>query len=360
MEDIVQNMNLQELSRLEGFGSFIKYVCEQNNLLDLKSILEYQKDNNNFFSLDYCSKDVNRKLMEVCAKYKQLIVNLKCEIISSKKFIQEKKDEINGIPNYSLEELSEREKLNIRAHNSCKYFNLNTLKDLIHFYDENGNFLKVRNCGRKSNDELISICKKYKQLDLQASDNKFGLSKYTINEVVVINKLKFKTLFELAIEDKLSQRTQNICQSNKLDNLYLILIYYVSNKDFLGFQNCGKESNAELIRLCKKYLNIQLSTKIQNSDDSNEIVVSQIDNLSTKQKAVLNNFIYLKYSKLTIRSKNGLSNLLQNSITIGTIKNEIYANKYYNVEKIRNVGELSEQEITHFFLEVKELIELVL
>ncbi|MCK9613823.1 MAG: sigma factor-like helix-turn-helix DNA-binding protein [Bacteroidales bacterium] len=47
-----------------------------------------------------------------------------------------------------------------RTKNIIKYEDLETIKKLIEYYTEKRNFLDVRNCGRKSNNELIKLSKR--------------------------------------------------------------------------------------------------------------------------------------------------------------------------------------------------------
>ncbi|MCG6191358.1 DNA-directed RNA polymerase subunit alpha C-terminal domain-containing protein [Maribellus maritimus] len=152
-------MELQELFINKDIDSFTIYVCKQNNLLDLESILDYHQNHNNFLGLDYCSKEDNQKLLLLCSKYSSRSVNTEKTNLPQEPLRFDQKH----IPNYSLEQLAEIEELGIRSQNACKYFSLNSLKDIIHYYKKNGDFLKVRNCGRKSNDELIEVCKKYEE-----------------------------------------------------------------------------------------------------------------------------------------------------------------------------------------------------
>ncbi len=53
------------------------------------------------------------------------------------------------------------EKISVRSINICKYSNLNDIISLLAHFRKYGNFLNVRNCGKKSNEELISVCLKY-------------------------------------------------------------------------------------------------------------------------------------------------------------------------------------------------------
>ena len=57
------------------------------------------------------------------------------------------------------------ENLSVRSQNICEWNNLEDLVSILHYYWENNDFFKLRNCGQKSNTELISLCKKYENFD---------------------------------------------------------------------------------------------------------------------------------------------------------------------------------------------------
>jgi len=356
MQSANTNIELKELSITENIDKITLLVCTQNKLTDLQKILNFKNKNTNFLSLEYSNSAVNQKLLSICEKYENRIESNTIDLINNE--IQDEEQEIvQNTPNYTIEFLCDIENLGIRGYNACKYFNLLTLKDLIDFYNANGNFLKVRNCGKKSNKELITICEKYKNYQF------FESSESAHKEHENSEEILSSTIFQLSKKENLSIRSQNVCESNGLINLSLILEYYYKNGDFKKLRNCGSNSNSELIAICDKYRKYKEYNnsiiQIQSSEKQENPLINKIDNLTTKQKAVLNNIIYSKFNQLSVRNKNALSFLLQDSITIRAIKEEFFEIEDYDFKKIKNVGQLTEQEIEAFTNEVKELIELV-
>lgn len=68
----------------------------------------------------------------------------------------------NPIPiNYHLIELKITEGLSERAKNICLDNSLDSLFKVIEFYKANGDFLSLRNCGKKTNEELVAMAQKY-------------------------------------------------------------------------------------------------------------------------------------------------------------------------------------------------------
>jgi len=61
----------------------------------------------------------------------------------------------------TIDEIYRKEKLSIRSYHACKYNEIHTIYDLIKYFKKNKTFTKFRNCGRKSNEELIDLCYKF-------------------------------------------------------------------------------------------------------------------------------------------------------------------------------------------------------
>lgn len=61
----------------------------------------------------------------------------------------------------TIDEIYKKEEISVRSYHVCKYNELNSISDLKKYYNKNKSFEKLRNCGRKSNEELIEICSKY-------------------------------------------------------------------------------------------------------------------------------------------------------------------------------------------------------
>lgn len=168
-------------------------------------------------------------------------------------------------------------------------------------------------------------------------------------------------LKELADIENLSVRTCNICKYNGLLDLKKILQYFWENGDFKKLRNCGSKSNQELINICNKYKNAipkLVKPTIEFKKEEN-VFVQIIDNLTIKQKAILNNLINAKFKNLTPRSVNALSNYLENAITIRNLKYYIFSNPNFDIGALQNVGSKAGGEINLFLKETKELIELV-
>lgn len=61
----------------------------------------------------------------------------------------------------TIEEIYYSEDLSVRSFNVCNDNGLKDLPSILRYFQENKTFDNLRNCGRKSNEELIALCLKY-------------------------------------------------------------------------------------------------------------------------------------------------------------------------------------------------------
>jgi len=143
------------------------------------------------------------------------------------------KDVINN--NISLHELSEIEDLSARTKNICEYCNLIDIQSILDYYWVNFDFLKLRNCGKKSNLELIEICHKYEKIVYQPKieifPEKLIISENTVNPI--IEKIDSLTIRQKKIVNNLIENHLNelsVRSSNALR------AYFGSNIDIIGIK----------------------------------------------------------------------------------------------------------------------------
>lgn len=342
-------MDLQDLYLNKDIDSYTMYVCRQNNLLDLESILDYHRVNNNFLGLEYCSKKENQKLLLLCSIYSSHpAVPEQITDLPQESLFKEKKH----IPNYTLEQLAEIEELEVRSYNACKYFSLDTLRDIIYYYKKNGDFLKVRNCGRKSNDELIDVCTKYEgffidELITQIEEENKNPIVTKIEELKVRQKKIVNNLINSSFND-LSVRSSNALK-NYLDGEINLKgfksIFAEQNFKLTNLRNVGKKSIEEI----QTFLNL-ISEQIE--------IVSVFDNEDELTIELFNSFLTRTFGvSPAILSKIGnkydFSNGLPIFKTIDVLINgdflfdvkekEVFRRglMYYNSKKVYSLDEIS-------------------
>ncbi len=189
--------------------------------------------------------------------------------------------------NISLNKLIEVENLGVRGYNACKYFNLLTLKDLIEYYNTNGDFLKVRNCGKKSNEELITICEKYKnykfiELSEYAHENYISKPGKIIPENLIEKQIEKLTVRQKKILNNIINshvRNLTIRAFNCIDNFSnsdfslsgLEEIIIKRDYNFNNLRNVGIQTENEL-RFCFKDIREQIDL-ILSFNDENDFVI---------------------------------------------------------------------------------------
>lgn len=72
----------------------------------------------------------------------------------------------------TLDDLKKKVALSVRSYNVCYGSSLNSIEEIKEFYLKFGSFLSIRNCGEKSNKELISLSEKYINNELSFEEEK--------------------------------------------------------------------------------------------------------------------------------------------------------------------------------------------
>lgn len=110
----------------------------------------------------------------------------------------------------TIDEIYKKEEISVRSYHVCKYNELNSISDLKKYYYKNKSFEKLRNCGRKSNEELIEICNKYpddyyenKEIEVKEENPlKSIISDLTRVQREVINSFIFVNTNSLSVRSK--------------------------------------------------------------------------------------------------------------------------------------------------------------
>jgi hypothetical protein len=132
-------MNLDQLRNIENLSVRAYNVCINSNLKSFELILNWYKKYGNFKKLRNCGSNTNDELVLICIKYIDY--------------------ETGSLTDDKESELSLENAVSVRAYNVCVYNNLSTVESLIDYFAKYGSFSKFRNCGLKTNLELVAFCK---------------------------------------------------------------------------------------------------------------------------------------------------------------------------------------------------------
>jgi hypothetical protein len=232
--------------------------------------------------------------------------------------------------------------LSIRSYHACINNGIDNLSDLQEYLIINKSFMRFKNCGRKSNEELIEIC----------NESHLNQNFRTLNK----SNLK-KTIDEIYNKEKISARTYNVCKSNKLNSIEDLIDFFQrgthkkQSQPFLYLKNCGKKSNEELINICYQY-NENQDFEILN-ESNNKITISE---LTRVQREVINNFILVNTNYLSVRSKNAVRLILEGNFKIKNFAQKILFSETFNVKNIKNIGARCIPELKIYFLLVSDFL----
>lgn len=177
----------------------------------------------------------------------------------------------------TIEEIFNSKALSVRSYNICNNNLLRDLSAILKHYSEYKTFSNIRNCGTRSNEELIEFCLNNIQKDSLDSTNTENLeikdkysqiiSRYTRSQREVVN-----SFLEYNINN-LSNRSKNIMYNLlncnlKVNNFYDKILKN-SNFRFKDVKNSGLRTELELSQLLKKVK--KFIEEIFNNNNLNEI-----------------------------------------------------------------------------------------
>ena len=260
-------MTLKDLNNRQEINNRTFDVCIFNNLKTLNELINYYEKNISFDKLRYCDNESKKELFNIYQNY-------------TKKSFNEHFDDSNVKESLNI---SIKELLSVRSYHVCKYNNLNSLKDLKEYYFINKSFNKLRNCGRKSDEELIEICNKYQlnHFDNQETEIKLKnplkiiileltrVQREVINSFILVNtnylsvRSKNAIIIHLRKNLKIKNFAERILLSDNFNvkniknvggKCVLELEIYISNiKDFL-YEISQSNNEKKLISLKNNFL----------------------------------------------------------------------------------------------------------
>ncbi len=267
----------------------------------------------------------------------------------------------------TIEEIYYSEDISVRSFNVCNDNGLKDLAKILKHYQKYKTFNNLRNCGGKSNEELIKLCLKYINVDILYA-----------NEILISKSLFSKiepNLSDIQIEEinnsilnnskSLSVRSKNSIRFFLRGNLDIRNIYekILSDEDFSihKLRSVGKSSIPEIIQFIESIKNelFQISNfNVDNNQFSKpqNPIITIISNFTRTQREIVNSFIEINSNNLSNRSKNAITSFLNGNLKIRNISEKILINELFNIYHIRNVGAKSVKELTSFIDSIKEFI----
>lgn len=177
----------------------------------------------------------------------------------------------------TIEEIYTTEDISARSFNVCNDNNLRYLSEILNHYREYRTFENLRNCGKKSNEELITLCLKHIDYDnnqIVVTSKPQNELLLTINNFTITQREIVNSFIEINLNN-LSKRSKNSISSFLNGNLK---IQNISNKiltnerfNYQNIRNAGDKSITELKNFIESI--IEIIKKVSEVDNENELVV---------------------------------------------------------------------------------------
>lgn len=245
----------------------------------------------------------------------------------------------------SIEELLNNDEISVRSFNLCGYNDLMNTQDITKHFLNKGTFLNLRNCGRKSNDELINVAEQYLESIGEENLNKKGETGNLFDYTSELSEIKmdiFNNYLSYYLENT-TARSRNVFDKN-FGTSNKRLNFFLKTSDFLTLENSGSSTVLELKSIKAKLLN-----DIEN-----------IKNISDEDVNSFFNTSYLKSKFPTLEIEENIANskiliadhflknpYIFNDNEIEIIKNNltIFDNKKHTLEKTADFLNLSRERV---------------
>jgi hypothetical protein len=144
-EESFVNLKLNKLTKKHNWSRRTRNFCLKMGIGDLKALIDFSvRNGGSFDELSYCSRKTELELKETIDFYSSLkprhLINQVSEIDL----------------NLAIAELSVSHNWSIRTTNCCLYEGISDLRGLILYFNRHQSFLTLKNCGKKTNNELLA------------------------------------------------------------------------------------------------------------------------------------------------------------------------------------------------------------
>ncbi len=192
----------------------------------------------------------------------------------------------------TIEEIYNASEISIRSYNVCTNNDINTVSKLIEVYYKHGSFEHFRNCGVKTNLELIEICEKYNNkyiYELQNEQPVISPIEEMLNGLTRTQREVINSYINIQIND-LSVRSRNAISAFLEHNFnvkhFTKMLLLPSDFVLTDIQNIGVKSSKEIkefIAHVEDFIN-----KVSESHDE-KYIISLKNELLIKNKYSLEN-----------------------------------------------------------------------
>ena len=170
-----------------------------------------------------------------------------------------------------IEQLQIQNMISCRTYNICKRNSLDSVHDIIKYYLDKKTFIKLRNCGRKSNEELLEVVECYSDQYFTTIKNDIG-DELTLKDVILkLSRLQREVINSFILENTklLSNRSSNALLSYLDGNLsikrFSEKIFSTNAFNIQKINNVGAKCVPEIEKYIKNINDFVV--KVSKSDD---------------------------------------------------------------------------------------------
>lgn len=269
----------------------------------------------------------------------------------------------------TLKEIINIFNLPVRTINVCLANDFRNLDKIIQHYLKEGNFKGLKSCGKKTNEELISICENYLNQN-EINDNVSSSEELTTLITTFSNAKRdfLNAKFEIILK-KISTRAFNIL-SNLLNQTFTISSFSQNiiqqNINYGTLKNIGIKTEKELFQLNTELVRLIYQIKPLRDEELKQLLpsslaeklITRIYSLSPRKKRIVNIQFKILKENLSKRAINVLLTELDGEFSINRYSKNIIQNGI-EFRELKNIGKKTEEELVNFHKEVIEHLNTV-
>lgn len=239
-----------------------------------------------------------------------------------------------------LKDLTDSADLSVRAYNICKDLDLITVRDLYNFIRNHGDFRKARNCGAKTDKELLVFIKTFY---LDSFDSAEVVNNEELNKESVISDQSFEFLVSVEFE-KMTVRAKNalinFMRKDLPDKEFVKTKFIDLSFKAQKLRNVGIKTVDEIDGFVKKVVAIYFMAQ-RNEITPNELATLQLNEIigfEVKESFYLEKFISKQFPIIAFTSK-----YFNEILNISSLEGEILKNYFQLLDRNYTNDELGKK-----------------